>query len=148
MVSSKGVLFADICQVMAGSSPLTPRSGIGEGLLDVLVVQDQVAFEIQRKDLTWSEAALLDDAVVVQLNRADFGAGDDEAFGSNLVAARPQAIAIQRGADEATIGERQPRWAVPRLDHRRAEPIQGLHPRREPGPVLPRRRHEHPPRRP
>src|SRR5216683_3140747 len=99
-----------------GDDPRLPRPLRGERAFEIAIMQDLVPLEIEGKHLPRPEPGLFDDAIVVQLNRADLGAGDDQTLGGDLVATRPQAIAIERGADEATIGERQRGGTVPWLD--------------------------------
>src|SRR5712691_976517 len=96
--------------------PRLPWSFSREIGFDLTVVENLVAFEIEGKHLARSESAFFDDPIIVQFDRADFGARDDQTFGGDLVATRTQAVAIERGADKATIRKRQRRGAVPRLN--------------------------------
>ena len=81
-------------------------------------MQDQVSFEVEGEHLAWSEPTLFDDAVVVELDRPDFRAGDHQALGGDLVAARPQAIAVECGANVATIRKGETGRPIPGLDDR------------------------------
>ena len=72
-------------------------------MFDSTVPQDFVPLEVEREHLTRSEATLLDDAIVVQLDGPDFGAGDDQSLFGHFVAARSQPVAVQRGANEAAV---------------------------------------------
>src|SRR5438132_13533477 len=123
--------------------PRLPWSFSREIGFDLSVMENLVAFEVQRKDLTWPQPAFFDDPIIVQLDRADFGARDHQTFGGDLVATRTQPIAIERGADKATIRERQRRGAVPWLDDWRVITVERLHVGREAGVVLPGGGHEH-----
>src|SRR5207247_2355035 len=109
-----------------GAQPRLPRLALAELALDVRIVQDLVPFAIERQHLAGTKSPLLDDAVIIQLDSADFGACDDESLRGDLVAAWPQAVAIERRPDVATVGEGERSWTVPRLDHRRVIAIERL----------------------
>src|SRR6266851_2025411 len=122
--------------------PRLPGSGGCQATFEIAIVEDLMALQIEGKHLPRAKPALFDNAIVVQLDRADFGPGDDQSFGGDLVATWTQAISIERGADEATVGERQPGWTVPWLDDRRVVTIERLHVGRKGGVVLPGGGHE------
>ena len=106
-------------------------------------MQDLVPLEVERQHLAWAKAALFDDPIVVELDRTDLRTSHDQALGGDLVATRPQAIAVQSGADEAAIREGQRRRSVPRLDDRRVVVVEGLDLRRQPDIAFPGAGHEH-----
>ena len=56
---------------------------------------------------------------------ADLGGEDHEVVVGDNIARRPQAVAIQRRADLAAVGERHRRRAVPGLHHRRMVFVEG-----------------------
>jgi hypothetical protein len=62
-----------------------------------------MSFEIEREHLAWSQAALFDDAIVVELDHSDLRAGYDQTLSSDLVATRPQPVAIQSSTNVATV---------------------------------------------
>ena len=115
--------------------PRAPRSFGRQLALELVIVQDLVAFEVQRQHLPWSEATLLDDAVVVELDRPDLRACDHQAFGGDLVAAWPQAV--------PTVRKGEAGWPVPGLDDRGVVAIEVLDRRRHAAVAFPGGRHEH-----
>ena len=64
------------------------------------------------------------------VEHADLGRHDDEVVLRDAVARRPQAVAIEHGADQRAVGERDGRRAVPGLHERRVVLVERLRARR------------------
>ncbi|CAB4827496.1 unannotated protein [freshwater metagenome] len=111
--------------------------------LELAVVDDAALRGVHEEHPSGLEAPLLHDPRLVDIDDADLARHDDEIIGGYPEAARAQAVAVQHGTDHRSVGERNARRAVPRLDHRRVEPVErplgGLHR----GVVLPRLGDEH-----
>ncbi|MNU94222.1 hypothetical protein D3C71_841800 [compost metagenome] len=97
--------------------PLAVRPAVRKLQLDLGVVDDAALFQVDQEHLARLQAPLLDDAVFGDRQRAGFGRQDDHVVIGDQVAGRAQAVAVQRGADLAAIGERDRGGAVPRLHH-------------------------------
>jgi len=107
--------------------PRPPRSLGRELALQLVIVQDLVPFKIEREHLSWPEATLFDNPVVVELDRPDLRASDDQALGGDVVAARPQAVAVECGANVATVRKSEAGGPVPGLDDRGVVAVEVLH---------------------
>ena len=76
------------------------------------------SFEIDEQHLARLQAPLRDDALFRHRQHAHFGGEHDEVVVGDEIARGPQAVAVERGADLAAVGEGHRRRAVPRLHHR------------------------------
>ena len=74
--------------------------------------------KIDEQHLAGLQAPLGDDAVLGNGQHAHFGGEHEEAVVGDEVARRPQAVAVERRADLAPVGEGHRRRAVPRLHQR------------------------------
>ena len=94
--------------------------GIGarQRLLDLAVGDDAVLDQIDQQHLARLQAPLGDDLFLGHRQHAHFGRHDDEIVVGDEIARGPQAVAVQRRADLAPVGEGDRRRAVPRLHHR------------------------------
>ena len=82
-------------------------------------VRDQPAFvEIDQQHLARLQPPLLDDVLFVDRQHAGFRRHHDAVVVGEQIARRPQAVAVERGADLAAVGEGDRRRAVPRLHQR------------------------------
>ncbi|MNI10564.1 hypothetical protein D3C73_636810 [compost metagenome] len=97
--------------------PLAVRAAVGQLQLDFGVVDDAALFQVDQEHLARLQAPLLDDAVFRNRQRAGFGRQDDHVVIGDQIAGGAQAVAVQRGADLAAIGECDGGGAVPRLHH-------------------------------
>ncbi len=97
--------------------PLAVRTAVGQLQLDLGVVDDAALFQVDQEHLAGLQAPLLDDAVFGDRERAGFRGQDDHVVIGDQVAGRAQAVAVQRGADLAAVGERDRGGAVPGLHH-------------------------------
>ena len=113
--------------------------------LDLLVGDDAALLGVDQEDAARVQPLLQQDVLLGNVEHADFGRHDDEVVLGHVVARRTQAVAIEHGADDLAVGERDRRRAVPRLHHRRVILVErlalGRH-RLVPGPRL-GNHHEH-----
>ncbi len=91
--------------------------GVGQAGLDLLVVDHAALVEVDQEHLARLQAPLLDDLVLGHGQHAGLGSHDDVAALGHAVAGRTQAVAVQRGADLAAVGEDDGGRAVPGLHH-------------------------------
>ena len=98
--------------------PLPVRFGRGELLLQLLVVDQAALVEVDQEHLAGLQAPLLHDAALVYRQHARLGGHHHEVVVGHDVARGAQAVAVQRGADRAPVGEGDRGRAVPRLEHR------------------------------
>ena len=86
--------------------------------LDLVVGNEPALFEVDQQHLAGLQPPLGDDLVLGDLQHAHFGRHDDAVVAGHEIARRAQAVAVERGADLAAVGERDRGRAVPRLHHR------------------------------
>ena len=79
------------------------------------VIFDQTGGGVHRQHFTWAQASFLHDARFIHRHRAYFRRHDDQAIVHNNEARGAQAIAVERTAHDAAIGETERGWPVPRL---------------------------------
>ncbi len=127
----------------AGVQPFLVRLGSGELGLDLLVVDHAVLHEVDEEHPAGLQAATADDPGRVDVENADLAGQDDEVVVGEPVAGRAQAVAVEHGADDRAVGERDAGGTVPRLHQRGVELVEGLALRRHLGVVLPRLRDHH-----
>ncbi len=96
--------------------PLAPRATRGEARLHVRVEQDLSRRRVDRDRLAGAEAAACDDVLVVEVHDARLRGRHDVPVVGDLPAQGPQARAVEVGARDDSIRERDGRRAVPRLD--------------------------------
>ena len=86
----------------------------GELLLDLGVVDDAALLEVDQQHLARLQPPLADDAFLRHRQHAGLGRHDHMVVVGDDVARRTQPVAIQRGADLASVGERDRRRARPK----------------------------------
>ncbi|CPO01337.1 Uncharacterised protein [Bordetella pertussis] len=97
--------------------PLAVRAAVGQLQLDLAVVDDAALLQVDQEHLARLQAPFLDDAVFRDRQRARLGRHDDHVVVGDQVARRTQAVAVQRGADLAAVGEGDRGRPVPGLHH-------------------------------
>jgi hypothetical protein len=105
--------------------PLLVRLGVGVGVLQFLVVDDAAGVEVDQEHLARLQAPFLDDLGLGNRQHAGFGSHHHQVVVGDDVAGRTQAVAVQRAADVAAVGEGHRGRAVPRLHHRRMVFVEG-----------------------
>ena len=83
--------------------------------LDLLVGDDAALLEVDEQHLAGLEPPFLHDALLGEGQHAGLRGHHDEAFVGHEIAGRAQAVAVERGADLAAVGEGHGGRAVPRL---------------------------------
>jgi hypothetical protein len=106
--------------------PLLVGLAVGEVGLEFLVVDHAALFQVDQEHLAGLQAPLAHDLGVRHRQHAGFRAHDDQVVVGDAVARRAQAVAVERGADLAAVGEHDGRRAVPRLHHGRVVFVEGL----------------------
>jgi hypothetical protein len=84
---------------------------------ELLVVDHAALLQVDQEHLARLQAPFLDDLVLGNRQHAGFGGHDDQVVVGDAVARRTQAVAVQRGADLAPVGEHDGGRAVPGLHH-------------------------------
>ena len=87
----------------------------GELGLDLLVGDDAALLKVDEQHLAGLQPPFLDDGFLGDRQHAALGGHDDQAIVGDEVARGPQAVAVERGADLAAVGEGHGGGAVPRL---------------------------------
>ena len=95
--------------------PLTVGLGGGDGVLQLLVVDDPAGDHVDQEHAARFEAALVNDFLGRDRQDADLGGHDDQVVLGHNVAAGPQAVAVEHGADGLAVGEAHGGGAVPGL---------------------------------
>ena len=83
------------------------------------------SFEVDQQHLAGLQPPLGDDVLFRHRQHADFRGHDDAVVAGDDVARRAQAVAVERGADLAAVGEGDRRRAVPRLHQRGVVFVEG-----------------------
>ncbi len=98
--------------------PLAIGMALGELRLDLVVGNEAALFEVDQQHLAGLQPPLGDDVLLGDLQHAHFGGHHDAVVAGHEIARRAQAVAVERGADLAAVGEGDRGGAVPRLHHR------------------------------
>ena len=97
--------------------PLLVGLAVGQAALDLFVVDHATQLQVDHEHLARLQAPFADDFVLWKRQHAGFRRHDDEVIVGHTIARRAQAIAVQRGADLAAVGEDNRGRAIPRLEH-------------------------------
>ncbi len=89
-----------------------------ERALQLVVVDDPALLQVDQQHLARLQPPLPDDLSLRDVEHADFGCHDHVVVVGDDVARRTKAVAVERRADLATVGERHRSRAVPRLHQR------------------------------
>ena len=98
----------------------------GELRLDLGIVDDAAFFKVDQQHFAGLEAPFADDFLLRHRQHTRLGGHDDVVVVGDDVARRAQAVAVQRGADLAAVGEGDGGGAVPRLHQRGVVFVEGL----------------------
>ena len=98
--------------------PLPVGVGVRQPALDFVVGDDAAFDQIDQQHLARLQAPLGDDLLLGNRQHAHFGRQHEQSVVGDEVARRPKAVAVERRADLAAVGEGHRRRAVPRLHHR------------------------------
>ena len=119
------------------AQPVTIGLLVGVLVAD-LVVPDHAALRgIDLEHLARSEAARAKDVLRLNVDGANLGGEDDAVVARHVVARRAQAIAVERGAEDAAVREGDGGGAVPRLHEHRLVGVVGAALLGEVGVVVP-----------
>ena len=118
--------------------PLLVGLVVGEVGLELLVVDHAALLQVDQEHLAGLQAPFAHDLVLGHGQHARLGAHDHEVVVGDAVARGAQAVAVQRGADLAAVGEHDGGRAVPRLHHRGVVFVEGLAALVHGGVLLPR----------
>ena len=103
---------------LAFAKPGAVRLGARQRLLDLRVRHDAVLFKIDEQHLARLQAPLGDDLLLRHRQHAHLGGEHDEVVVGDEIPGGPQAVAVERRADLASVGEGDRGRAVPRLHER------------------------------
>ena len=109
---------------------------------DFVGAHHRAALDVDDDHVAGAQAAAVDDLVLVGRKDADLGRDRNQVVAGRDDARRSEAVAIERGADVAAVGEDEGRRTVPRLADQRLEFVEGAHVGRHRAIPLPGRRHE------
>ena len=112
------------------AQPLAVRLFRGDLALQFVVGDDAALFQIDEEHAARLQAALRQHALRRDVEDADLGRHDDQVVLGDVIARRPQAVAVEHGADAHAVGEGDRRGAVPRLHQARMELVKRLFLRR------------------
>ena len=104
--------------------PLAVGVRRGQLGLDLRVVDDPALGGVDQEHPPGLEPALAHDAADVDRQRADLGGHDHQAVVADPVARRAQAVAVEHGADNGSVGEGDRGGAVPGLHDAGVEPVE------------------------
>ena len=113
----RGRQVLDVDEVLL--QPLRVGLRAREIALDLLVRHDAPLHGIDQEDAARVQPLLDQDVLRRDVEDADLRRHDHEVVLRHVVARRPQAVAIEHGADDRPVGEGDRRRAVPRLHQRR-----------------------------
>ncbi|GKT49344.1 uncharacterized protein ColSpa_09525 [Colletotrichum spaethianum] len=94
----------------------------GDGLLQLLVVNDAAGKGVDEQHATGLETALLDDLLGLDGDGADLGSADDAVVVHDVETARAQTVTVEVGTAVASVGESEESGTVPRL-HLASSPL-------------------------
>ena len=106
--------------------PLAVRLLLGDLALDLAVLDDAAAGEVDEEDVAGLQAALAQDVVGRLVDHAGLRAEHDPAVLRLEPATGAQAVAVERRADHAAVGERDRGRPVPRLHQAAVEGVEAL----------------------
>ncbi len=95
--------------------PLLVGMALGELGLDLVVGNETTLLEVDQQHLAGLQPPLGDDLVLGDRQHAHLGRHHDAVVLGDEIARGPQAVAVERGADLAAVGEGDRGGAVPRL---------------------------------
>ena len=107
---------------------LDPRAvglGVGERILEFLVVDDATGLEIDQEHLAGLQPPFLDDFLFRYRQHAGLRSHDDHVVAGHHIAGGAQTVAVERCADLTAIGKRHGGRSIPRLHHRRMVFVEG-----------------------
>ena len=87
----------------------------GDLVLELVVGDDPPLAGVHQEHAPRLQAALVQDLLGRHFQHADLGAHDDAVVAGDVVARRPQAVAVEGGADDGAVGEGDGGGAVPGL---------------------------------
>ncbi len=106
--------------------PLAVGLARGDVALDLLVLDDAMALEVDEKQLARLQAPEALDLLGLDRQQAGLRAEDHEAVVGLDPAARTQPVAVERRADDAAVGEGDGGGPVPRLHQTGVEGVEAL----------------------
>ena len=108
------------------AQPFPVRARLHIFLLAFTVFDDPSLHGIRKQDLPRHQPGLPDDMLFRNIQHADFGGEDQLSLIGDIVARRPQAIAVKTGPYHIAVGKQQGGRSVPGFHHRRIVVIEIL----------------------
>ena len=87
-------------------------------MFDLVVADDAACYSIDDQHPARPQTVFFDNGRRIQIDDADLGGQNDRIILSNVIAGRPQAVAVQSGADSASVGKGHGGRSVPGFDQR------------------------------
>ena len=103
---------------LGAAEPFLVGMALRQRRLQFLVGNEPALVEIDQQHLARLQPPLLDDVLFRNRQHAHFRRHDDAVVAGEQIARRAQAVAVERGADLAAVGEGDRGRAVPRLHQR------------------------------
>ena len=97
--------------------PLRVGLAVGQCGLDLFVIDHAALLKVDQKHLAGLQTPFAHDLVLGYRQHAGLRSHDDQVVVRHAIAGRPKAIAVQRRADLAAVGEDDGGRAVPGLEH-------------------------------
>ena len=91
------------------------RSSVIEDLQQLIVFVELVLLKIGNQHLARTQTAAMDYFFRIEVNQTGFGADDDQIVFGHEEPTGPKPVAIERSANETSVGKGERRRAVPRL---------------------------------
>ena len=92
------------------------RRGAVEKRLQLLILIEDVVLKIGQHHLAWAEATAVHDLLGIEIHQSGFRASNHQVILGDEESTRPQAVAIQRRANDVPVGKGNRRRSVPRLN--------------------------------
>ena len=119
----RGRQVLEVDQVLV--EPLAIRALRGDRALQLLVVDDPTLDRVDQEHATGLQPALEHDVLRRHIEHAGLGRHDHEVVLRHVVAGRPQAVAVEHGSDQPSVGERDRGGPVPGLHQARVILVEG-----------------------
>ena len=123
--------------------PVPVRLGGHQVMLDLVVAHDAALCGVHEEHASRLQAALANDAGLIDVSHADFGRHYDETIGRDPVAGGSQAVAVEHGAYDGAVRKGDAGRTVPRLHQRGMEFVEVVLVLGHAGMVLPGLRNHH-----
>ena len=95
--------------------PFAIRLAGGEASLDVGIAEELSGCRVDGDHFAGGKTAFFNTLELVELGAADLGGHDEHTVLGDVVACRPESVAVEAGSSDDAIGEGEGCWSIPRL---------------------------------